>query len=254
MEQGEILENISKSISERLKVPIIVTYISVLILYNWDILFHLLFENDPASIRIQYIKENYSNVYFERIIICLGIAILLIIVFAILNTFINFILKWFYKKDKETTSEIENFEKIDSLTEQLAQAIEEIKILKTKNENLKNINENLNLKSINNIEMRDISQKDYDDLLSYINSRGNKEKLLYSLREFISELKKDRNSDEEDIYKKATYNHEMKILVAILIERKLLEKVNFYHSTKNKHALKYKLSKSFEDILKMDLD
>ncbi|OEY71824.1 hypothetical protein [Salegentibacter salarius] len=117
MEKTEILENITKSVNERLKISIIITYISVLIIYNWDILFYLFFENSSASTRILEIKENYSDVYYQRILICLAISILLIVIFTALNTLLNLGLKWFYRKDKETKSEIENFEKITQLSE-----------------------------------------------------------------------------------------------------------------------------------------
>ena len=250
MEQGEILENISKSISERLKVPIILTYIGVLIIFNWDILFYLFFENSPASERIQVIKENYGAVYFERILICLGIAVVLIIVFAILNTLLNLILKWFYKKDKETTSEIENFEKIDSLTEQLSHSIEEIKALKIKNENLQVINQELRSKSLD-IDVGQISKTDYDHLIGYINSRGDREKLLFSLKQLINALKKDINLEHEQLSELATYKDDMKNLMEILVDRKLLSYNKIYSSAKSKYSTEFQLSKSFEDFLKM---
>lgn len=251
MEEEKILENITKSISERLKVPIIFTYISVLIVYNWDILFYLFFQENSAFERIEYIKNNYSEIYYQRIFICLGIAILLITIFTILNTLINVCLKWFYRKDKETSSEIDNYEKINSLTEQLSNAIDNIKSLNSQLEKLKNINENLNSKSLN-IKIEDISKKDYENVLQYLNSRENKEKFIYTFKEFINALKKDITTDRDDLYNIATYQHEMILLIRYLEQIKLLKVVNRYSQSKSNYANEFDLSKSILDFLKMD--
>ncbi|PRX43109.1 hypothetical protein [Salegentibacter salegens] len=248
MEKTEILENISKSVNERLKIPIIITYISVLIIYNWDILFYLFFENSSASTRILEIKENYSAVYYQRILICLGISILLIVIFTALNTLLNLSLKWFYRKDKETKSEIENFEKINQLSEQLSQSIEKTKNLSSEIENLQKINLNLS-SSILDIDISEISKKDYQLLLDEINSRADKEKIRYSLKQFIDEFKKNHKITKFQILNSATYEHEMKSLLEILQNRKLLKTKNKYQNGFTTEF--FELNKSFEDILKL---
>lgn len=253
MEQETILENITKSISDRMKVPIIVTYISVLIIYNWDIIFFLFFENIPASERIKTIKNLYGEIYYERILISLGIAIIILILFTILNTFLNLSLKWFYRKDKETNSEIENYEKISLLTEQLSELIDKNKILNTEIANLKNINENLSSKTLN-INVKEISQKDFDILLSELNSQNNKEKFLYSLKELINALKIDLKIDKDDLFQLATYDHEMELLLKILSERKLIELKSTFSTRKGRHVYAFELSHSFEDFLNMEIE
>lgn len=252
MEKSEILENITKSVSERLKVPIVVTYACVLVIFNWDILFYLFFENTSASTRINTIKQVYGEIYYERIFICLTIAVILIVVFTILNTILNLILKWFYRKDRETNSEIENFEKISSLTEQLSKSIENTKRLSSEIENLKNINENLSSKNLD-IDITEISENDYNKLLSTINSQADKEKLLYSLKELIRELKKDISVEYEKIFNVATYEHGMKNLIKILENRQLLKVVNDFNQDKERWTNEFKLSKSFKDFLNMKI-
>lgn len=251
MEKSEILENISESITNRLKVPIVITYISVLIIYNWDILFYLFFENIPAS-RIVTIKETYGAVYYERIAKSLAISILLILLFTVLNTLLNLILKWFYRKDKETNSEIENYEKISSLTEQLSQSMETNKNLNLKIEHLNKVNENLSSNSIE-INLDDISKKDYSDLMRYLKTQPEKEKLLYSFKELVTELRKNRSIEKHEMDQKTTYDHAMNHLWVILENRKLLKLTEEFNRTKNKWATEFRLSKSFDDFLTMSI-
>jgi hypothetical protein len=252
MEKSEILGSITNSVSEKLKVPIILTYICVLIIFNWDILFYLFFENSAASTRISTIKEVYGHVYYERIIICLSISVLLIVLFAILNTFLNLALKWFYRKDKEITSEIENFEKISFLTEQLSESIEDSKRLSSEVAYLKNINENLTSKNLD-IDLDDISKNDFNMLLSQINSQGNKKKLLYSLKELINSINKDNAIESDEIFKIATYESDMKNLIEILKNRELLKITENFNPQNHKSTMEFKLSRSFEDFLKMKI-
>lgn len=252
MEEEKILENISKSISDRLKVPIIVTYISVLFLYNWDIIYYLIFESSTASIKIKYIKDTYSSVYLERILTCLAISVILIILFTVLNTMINFGLKWFYRKDKEINSEIESYEKMNNLTEQLSNSIDEIKKLHSQIDNLKKINDNLNSKSLK-IDIADISKKDYENLLSFLNSKEPKEKLLYSLNELINMLKKNNKIETYEVYRKATYEHEMRLLVQYLYDLKLLSATRYLNDDNRSSYEGLKMGTSFKDFLKMDI-
>lgn len=253
MEKSEILENISNSIANRLKVPIVVTYICVLIIYNWDILFYLFFEKIPASQRISTIKDLYGDVYFERIAICLLLAIILIILFTILNTLLNLILKWFYRKDKETNTEIENHEKISSLAEQLSESIEENKNLNANIQHLNTVNDNLTSKNID-VNLDEISKKDYNALIHYLKSQPEKEKLIYSLKELIIALKKDINIEKQHMDKKTTYEYAMKSLIIILENRKLLKITEEYSNSKNKWTTEFRLSRSFKDFLKMDIN
>lgn len=252
MEEEKILENISKSITERLKIPIVVTYICVLVLYNWDIIYYLIFEYNTASVKIKFIKEEYGPEYYLRILICLTISVVLIILFTTLNTSLNFCLKWFYKKDKEITSEVDSYEKIKSLTEQLSNSIDEIKKLNSQIENLKNVNENLISKN-KKINISEISKKDYDGLIASINKKINKEKLLYSLIELLNELKNNEKADILKVYSNATYEHDMRALVQLLYELKLLSGARYMAIDNRSSYEGVKMGTSFKDFLKIEL-
>lgn len=253
MEEEKLLENISKSISNRLKIPIITTYICVLILYNWDIIYYLIFENIDAKIKIQYIKDEYGTVYYTRILTCLFLSASLIVIFTILNTFLNFCLKWFYRKDKEITSEIESFEKINVLSEQLSNSLDENENLNAQIENLKNINNNLASKTLN-VNIADISKKDYEQTIKTLRSNKDSEKLIFSFKELIDMLRKNINILVNDIYELATYQSEMKHLISILASENLLKvKSNLVFEDEQIVDQKIlELGRSFKDFLKIE--
>jgi len=251
MEESNIIENVTKSLTTRLRIPIIATYLSILIIYNWDILFYLFFEKIPASEKIKVIKETYSDNYFDRILTCLGIAIIVILLFTVINTILNFCLKWFYRKDKELKTEINDHEKVKILTEQLSESIDKNKLLVAEIENLKNINQNLSVQKLK-FETSDISKKDYENLLAYLNSKEKKEKYLFSLKELITALRRDINITQDKLFteKSSTYLDEMKELIGILENKKLAK---FEYSYRNGHDYYLNLSKSFKDFLKMEI-
>lgn len=253
MEEEKILENITKSIGDRLKVPIIVTYICVLILYNWDILFYLIFEDNSASEKIKFIQETYGCDYYKRILICLTISVVLIILFTILNTLLNFGLKWFYRKDKEIITEIESFEKMKSLTEKLSNSIDEIKKLNTQIENLEKINDSITSKK-SKINISDISKKDYNKLIEFLNSKSDKEKLMYSLTELIESLKTNEKISLQNVYKNATYEHEMMLLIQSLYELKLVSATMYKDDNNPNRSFEgIKMGTSFREFLKMEI-
>lgn len=253
MEGEKIIESITKTINERLKVPIIITYLSVLILYNWDILFYLIFGKENASIKIDYIKDEYSSDYWCRILSCIIISILLIVAFAIINTGLNYLLKWFYRKDKEITSEINDFETIKNKNQQLVNSIDEINKLKIEVENLTKINDELNLKS-KEISISDIAKKDFEILNSKLSSIQHKEKLLYSLKELIEFLKNEPDIETHDIYRQATYSLEMAELIGILEDFKLVQENFVGYDTFSNPISTLKIGTSFKEFLKMNLN
>jgi hypothetical protein len=252
-EEEKILENITKNISSRLKVPIILTYLCVLFLYNWDILYYLFFENESALTKIIFIQANYSCVYFKRILICLSISTALIVIFTILNTLLNFCLKWFYRKDKEMTSEIENYEKISVLSEQLSESVDQIKQLKTEIDIQKNINQSLSSKSLD-VNVNEISKKDFNQLVSHLRNQPNSEKLLFSLKELISILNKNNDIEVENVRSSVTYREDMEILLTYLSKQNLLKtKRDVWDKQKSNYVNKLEMSKSFKDFLKMEI-
>lgn len=252
MEGEKIIESITKTINDRLKIPIIITYLSVLIIYNWDVLFYLIFEKETASIKIACIKEEYSSEYWYRIFTCIGISIILIGAFTIINTGLNYLLKWFYKKDKKFTSEIENYETIDNLRQQLADSIDKRNKLETDVENLTKINQNLNFKS-KEISISDIAKRDYKALISKLSTFEHKEKLLYSLKELMEILKNNPDIVISEINNKATYVLEMEELISILTDVKLVREEFAGYGTFNEPEMFLKIGTSFKEFLKMDI-
>ena len=166
--QEKIIDKISNIATSRLKIPIISTYIAVLILYNWDIIYYLFYENGSASSKISFIKCNYHDEYYFRIFQCLIIAISILIIFTILNTFLSLLLKWFYKKDKEVKEEINSHEKIKQLTEQLAISLEELNKVNEENKKLNVINDNLSNNPLKkySLEKSEIAKKELNDIIN----------------------------------------------------------------------------------------
>lgn len=252
MEGEKIIESITKTINDRLKIPIIITYLSVLIIYNWDVLFYLIFEKETASIKIACIKEEYSSEYWCRIFTCIGISIILIGAFTIINTGLNYLLKWFYKKDKKFTSEIENYETIDNLRQQLADSIDKRNKLETDVKNLTKINEDINLK-IDNLNLTEIAKIDYTNLLKYLKNSFNSGKITHSFIELIEILKEDSKVELNEIYKKASFPNEMELLLDKLFELNLLIRTTFQKAKEHRRYDGVQLGTSFKEFLKMDL-
>lgn len=79
-----------KYLSERLKLPIVILYLSLVTLFNWDIIFYLLFQKSSAICKIIYIKSRYSNLINLR----LGWALFISIVSALTFPSIQIVLNW----------------------------------------------------------------------------------------------------------------------------------------------------------------
>ena len=90
-------------------------------------------------------------------------------------------------------------------------------------------------------------------LLNFLNSKEPKEKLLYSLNELINMLIKNNKIEISEVYTKATYEHEMRLLVQYLYELKLLSSTRYQHSDNRYSYDGFKMGTSFKDFLKMDL-
>jgi len=250
-EKEKLIDKLTSVATSRLKIPIISTYIAVLIIFNWDIIYYIIFQEDSAIDKIEYIKINYHHEYYYRIFECLIIAITILIIFTVLNTILNLSLKWFYKKDKEVREEIDSHEKIKKLTEQLSIALKEITILKDKNINLSSINENLSNNPLSkyNFEKSEIAQKELSNIINSLSQNEYGDKQIYSLQEFISLIKKDPNISLDSLLNIATYKDEMNNVINYLGNKKLLEVVK--SKDNDEIRIYFRLNKSFEEILKL---
>lgn len=250
-EKESLIDKITSIATSRLKVPIISTYLIVLTLYNWDILYYLIYQKDTAICKINYIKMHYADMYYARIFECLGIAIIILIVFTSLNTLLNYLLKWFYKKDKAVKGEIDNFEKVDELTAQLASAFDEIKKLKEGNSNLNKVNRGLFNKEIinNDLTPQNIAKKELQSLKSSFNESEARDKINFSFDEFVKIIKENNKITLEKLKKTVTYEEEIQTIISILRNKKLI-KINNFDSFSD--SLKtFEISRSFEEILKL---
>lgn len=251
-EKEKLLDKITSVATARLKIPIISTYIAVLIIYNWDIIYFLVYQKDTAINKIQYIKTHYHQLYYSRILECLLIAVAILVVFTILNTILNFLLKWFYKKDKEVKEEIDSHEKIKQLTEQLAIAFNELKKTKDENKNLSNVNDGLSKNPLNkfNFETSEIARKELSVIINLLSQNEYGDKQIYSLKEFLAIIKKEPKISPALLLQRATYQDEMQDVINFLESKNLIQKIaaNNYD---NKPAY-FKLNKSFIEILNLE--
>ncbi|MFH6996858.1 hypothetical protein ACHRVZ_02935 [Flavobacterium sp. FlaQc-57] len=149
--------------------------------------------------------------------------------------------------------EIESYEKVNILTEQLSNSINEIKILSSQIENLKNIN-NKSTSNSKTLDKSEISKKDYLSLINFLNTQPNKEKLIFSLHELINELKINSKAPLKLIQTKATYQIDMQQLINLIINRNLAKK-KYYQDENDQQSLfeALELGPSFKDFLTLEV-
>lgn len=112
METNAIKENYKEVVSHfksKLKLPIVLTYSIILILYNWDIIYYLIFQKGDVLENILYIK-NIDNDWYHRILNPIFIAVFYALLFPILQVGINYVFSWFKNKNNE----LERNEELDN--------------------------------------------------------------------------------------------------------------------------------------------
>ena len=138
----KIVDKIVDTATSRLKIPIVSTYIVVLMFQNWDIIYFLLFSKQSVESKILKLKTDFR---FEDYILRVGgsllIAIFFIIIFTLIDYYLIKLLKKYSIKKKEYLEEIAS-NKI-------------LKTLETTNqilsiENEKNKKENEKIQKVNN--------------------------------------------------------------------------------------------------------
>lgn len=147
METNAVKENYKEVVSHfksKLKLPIVLTYSIILILYNWDIIYYLIFQKSEALIKIHYIK-NIDNDWYYRIWIPILIAIFYALLFPILQVGINYVFKWFKKENNmlERQEEKDNAEHRFEI-QKIISGYQEIESLNNQIGNLINDKEDLN--------------------------------------------------------------------------------------------------------------
>lgn len=232
------ITNIHNEVKNKLRLPIIITYSVVLVIYNWDILFYLTYENNSALKKIIYVKSNFFNENFERIWKPILFSIVYSILFPFLQVLINQIVQFFKRHNNKITRKeeidnaIHNFEVQQQLSgqqslEQLQNKIDQLiiekdKLISTNNdliEKLKNdSSELLDSKSILNTEY----EKTAKELLNDITQLNNEEKSTFI--ELINYLSVTKDSFYESaLATKTSYPQHTEKTKAILKKNKIIE-------------------------------
>ncbi|MTH16213.1 hypothetical protein [Flavobacterium sp. LC2016-01] len=256
------IKNINNEFKNKLRLPIIITYSVVLFLYNWDILFYLAFEKDNALNKIEYVKNNFFTVNFERIWKPIFIATLYSILFPFIQVLINKILQFFKRYNNKITREEEienanhNFNIQQQLTgkqslQQLQNKIDQLilekdELIATNNSLISQIRseniEYLDSKQIQNSEYEKTAKEFFKD----VNKLGNEEKSTFiELISLIDELNNATVSSDE-IMKKLIFPQHFKRALGILIKYNLIEKNEYSDDYFKTNTLGLKIIKYFK--------
>lgn len=88
----KIVDKIVGDATSRLKIPIVSTYLCILIINNWDILYFIMFSKVDATSKILYIKSHYD---FWDYLLRVGGSLIYAIFILVLFTFLDYYLvKW----------------------------------------------------------------------------------------------------------------------------------------------------------------
>jgi len=230
----KVIDKIIDNATSRLRIPIVSTYIIVLLFHNWDLVYYLLFQSGEATTKIAYIKKHYPN-YWGGIFEAVGIAICVLVIVSCLDLLLTYILKEVYKNKKKIVDKINNYKSFEELENALTTQINETVRLSNLNEDLKNQNsklvENFNntLKSINddknNIDIgRIINNIIHLESPHYI-SLFDKFNILIELLDFLfnSFLDKKKYIKRSDIFSEKIINDPTKNIVVTSIINNLVE-------------------------------
>lgn len=115
----EEVAEIKSSLSERIKLPILIAYCIILAVYNWDVLFYIFFESGIPSEKIAYINKNFTNEYHNRFLVPLMLSCLSTFAFPVLQVGINVLFREFKNENDKLIREKEkaNVEHEKSLTD-----------------------------------------------------------------------------------------------------------------------------------------
>ena len=101
-----IQETIKAASKDKFKYGVAITYVIVWALFNWDLIYFILFDKSIAELKIQYIKDQYLNYgfgctigYFIRNLI---IAAFFTFIFPAVQIGLNYLSRGIYKIDSET--------------------------------------------------------------------------------------------------------------------------------------------------------
>ncbi|WP_312922167.1 hypothetical protein [Empedobacter brevis] len=181
----KIVDKIVGDATSRLKIPIVSTYLCILIINNWDILYFIIFSKIDATIKILYVKTHYD---FWDYLLRVGGSLIYAIFILVVFTFIDYYLvKWLKNvsiKKKGLQQQI-----IDHST---------LEDLKKVIESLKNENKKLN-KNIENFKKEKV---DFEEEIIELNSKYSNTYEYVRFGQFIQEINKlpDNNINSKFYY------------------------------------------------------
>ncbi len=231
-------ESIQNEIKNKFRLPIFLTYSVILIIYNWDVIFYLAFENEKALIKINYVKIFFINENFQRIWKPILYAMLYSIVFPFLQLLINLIVQF----SKNINNKILRKEELDNanhkfnIQQQLTgrQSLEQLQIridqLLVENEKLISTNNSL-LSQVKNdsseiLDVNSIFNSEYEktakEILEEVNKLNNEEKSAFI--DVLAAFENTTNYVEiGQINAKAVFPKHTKKALEILIKRNIIE-------------------------------
>lgn len=202
--------NIQKEFKNKFRLPIIITYSVLLLIYNWDILFYLTLEKGNALSKIKYVKANFFTTDYHRIWIPILFAVLYSILFPFLQAIINQVVQYFKRYNNKITrqEELDNANHRFNIQQQLSgkQSLEQLqnKIDQLLLENEKLINTNNSLinqlkkESEDVLDTNHIFNSEYEktakEVFALVNKLNNEEKsafidVLTAFKENIKAMK-----------------------------------------------------------------
>jgi hypothetical protein len=179
----KIVDKIVGDATSRLKIPIVSTYLCVLIIHNWDILYFVFFSNVDATNKILYVKNHYN---FWDYVCRVGGSLLYAIGILVLFTFIDYYLvKWLKNvsiRKKGLQQQIIDFSTLEDLKKVI--------------ESLRNSNKKLN----RDIEEYKKAEESYIGEISNLNSEYTDSYEYTRFGKLIQELIKSSSIDLKDTF------------------------------------------------------
>lgn len=193
----EILESFMESSRERIKNPIIGSFMTAFLIYNWKAIIFLIFSKTSIEQRITTIRDNYSNwdSIVLPILIALGYLILLPYISSILdNTLFKIFTTRANHKNKIKLVSLNNKKETARLERQIADikaGTKDIEELLQKNSELEKLNEDAQNKA-------EKLQKDNSTLLSNATSDENQMKVI---NDILDDFRNMENPSQDYIQK-----------------------------------------------------
>ncbi|WP_312922169.1 hypothetical protein [Empedobacter brevis] len=177
--------------TNRLKIPLVSTYVIVLIFNSWDIIYYLIFQTGDANTKIRYIKSHYNS--WSIVGESLLYAIALLVIFTIFDAGLTWFLKSIVIFKKQTTDEVQDYNTIKNLDEKIR--VESQKVIEL-NEKFESTREELKIQV--NLNRKYIKEKDFNKKYVSFGKLINSIDDLNSFLNLLIEIKQILKVEDED--------------------------------------------------------